>query len=112
MEQEQIELIRSVLSVIGGTGKETIVAYTKWSFVSSLSWFVFGILMVIASVVIFFRFKPVDYYNGRPDVILRWSAISVVAFFGVMAIFINLSGIVAPEAEAVFRLINQVIGRR
>lgn len=110
MEQEQIELIRSVLSVIGGAGKETIVAYTKWSFVSSLSWFVFGVLMVIASVVIFFRFKPVDFLD-KPDMLLRWMVISVVAFFGIVSIFTNLSGIVVPEAEAVFRLINQVMVR-
>lgn len=102
---ESVEKIMKLLTDLGTEGvQRTIEGYTRWYLVSAICWFVAGILVIITGWKIQ---KPLQKHF-EDNQWIKYIISGVIIAIGYLLISYNLSTICAPEAYAIYNLINDV----
>lgn len=107
------ELAKSLSELGTDAARQSIEEYTRWYAVSATAWTLFGVVMLVAGIVLFKKLLKVwsrkDMDGGEIVALLFAQACGVViALIGLWMITHNAATIVSPRAYAIHALIRDV----
>ena len=107
MKPEELQLIKDVLAQAGAAGSATMEAYVRWHFAAAITWFLCGIVLLVAAAVLT-RTTLRIMRETHDDTFLGWVGVVLCALLGLLMFATNLPDIIAPDAAAIHQLLRDV----
>jgi len=96
--KEMIEMI----NVVSSKGEHAIQKYSEWYFVSAITWFSVGIILLLASFIVYRKVSINKEFK---------TALSVLFFIGgILFIGANTASMFAPDGMATHKFIKDIRG--
>lgn len=103
MNERSIALIERLASAFGKNADVVIDAYSAWSRVNAAGWFSFGVLLLLLSVKLPFKFTEGDD-DLQINKFIQW----ITFISGILIMICNFPHLVSPEGVAINRLLRDI----
>ena len=105
MTNEDLQLLRELITTVGASGNYLIAQYTKLVIVNGITGITAGLLLITASAWCFVSLDK--YLNEDYDKPLLKTLLGVAFLLGIASVLMYIPNIVTPEAAAIKSLLNK-----
>lgn len=101
MENQIDKLTQLVIT----SSNSAIEAYTRWHFVSALSWVAFGTFFILLSK----SYLKIKDPHGDYEIPIKIVS-SIIMLLGIFIVVVNMSNLICPRAYSIHQLIIDIRG--